>query len=65
MWQAIYDEQSQEYYYWNTETQETTWEPPEVCDNDNDKHKNIDNDKQNDNDNDKQNDKNINRLNCN
>jgi hypothetical protein len=27
-WQPIFDETSQTYYYWNTRTQETTWEVP-------------------------------------
>ena len=27
-WQPVFDETSQAYYYWNTRTQETTWEVP-------------------------------------
>ena len=29
-WQPVFDESAQEYYYWNTKTQETTWEKPKL-----------------------------------
>ena len=30
LWEAYYDENERKYYYYNTETQETTWDKPET-----------------------------------
>lgn len=29
-WQAVWNDEERNYYYWNSETNETSWDPPEA-----------------------------------